>query len=634
MGPRQEAEAHPRRTVEILDDAWRIYFADPQLLLALTALFYLPAATCLVWVIAEPGEDSRWHLLLPALTALLLPLTGLSAGACQEVFYSWAEGYPVSLGECLKAACQRGMHHIASQALKLLGPVALLVCLLSELPGGLRMITVSLVGSLTFVWMMFSLTLHPSFAAGKPRFWRAVRYGVRASGQQFGRAFLLMSMRAMFLLFAILNLHLLGIFMLWVAENLGGFDVAYLGVLCSLGNSAYLLALTLLAWCSLSPVNEAANYLFFMDVRTRTEGLDLWNRVESFFPVVRRRNAGAILLALGVGLVTAGPALAQNQLNAVRSARKELQEIRNEVKTTLPYPGGQRWMARLEAVGASLEISAAKPDGHRWFHLAIADFPDRSQGEALDLLDDLDARLALVEDSLSRPRDAGLVDAPSKDHIKGLVPPEKRSEGRTKIQPEEPKDKAKDRQRLDDDKGPADGFGKPVGPGLVSPISVGGAASGLLILLTALGVAALIAGGAYLVYEWWQQRPKAAARQVGALTPGADDVLVDPEKQDPADLWRQADERARSGNYLGAVRTIYLAVLALLHQGGFIRYERTRTNGEYADQLRPRSLLQVPFLGLTSVFEVKWYGERDCALDDYRRCRELAEEIRVGSVVS
>jgi membrane peptidoglycan carboxypeptidase len=31
----------------------------------------------------------------------------------------------------------------------------------------------------------------------------------------------------------------------------------------------------------------------------------------------------------------------------------------------------------------------------------------------------------------------------------------------------------------------------------------------------------------------------------------------------------------------GAVRTLYLAVLALLHQGGLIRYQRTRTNGEY-----------------------------------------------------
>jgi Domain of unknown function (DUF4129) len=392
--------------------------------------------------------------------------------------------------------------------------------------------------------------------------------------------------------------------------------------------------LTLLAWCLLSPFNEAANYLFFMDVRTRFEGLDLWNRVEDLFPAIQRGKAGAILLTLGAGLLAASPAAAQEPLETVRAARRELQTIRNEVQTTQPYLGGERWASRLAAVGARLEKSAVQPGGFRWFQLALEDFPNRKQAEALDLLDDLDARLALVEESLSRPRRAGNADAPSKDHIKGLVPPEKRSTTRTKSHVDERNEKPKDRQRVDDDKEPGDGFGKRVGPGLVGPTAVGGAANALLVLLIALGVAVLVAGVSYLVYQWWQERPKAKPRQAGALSPNADDFLDDPDKQDPAQLWRQADQLGRSGDYLGAVRTIYLAVLALLHQAGFIRYERTRTNGEYADQLRPRALLQRPFLGLTGVFEVKWYGERACASDDYRRCRELAEEIRVGSLVS
>jgi Domain of unknown function (DUF4129) len=635
MGPREAVEAHPRRTVEILDDAWRIYFADPQLLLALTALFYVPAATCLVLVVAEPGDAWTWRLLLPALTALVLPLTGLSAGACQEAFYSWAEGYPVGFGECLKAACQRGLHHVASQALSLIGPVALMVCLVSTwFPGALRVVAVVVLGLITIVMSLFGLSRHPSFAAGKPRFWRAVRYGLRASGQDFGRALLLVSVRGLLLLFAIFNLHLFGSFLLWAGENLGGFDVAYLGVLCSLGNSAYLLALALLAWCLLSPFNEAANYLFFMDVRTRFEGLDLWNRVEDLFPAIQRGKAGAILLAVGAGLLAACPVAAQEPLETVRAARQELQAIRKEVQTTQPYAGGQPWVGRLAAVGTRLENSADKPGGYRWFQLALEDFPKRNQAEALDLLDDLDARLALVEESLSRPRQAGNADAPPKDRIKALVPPEKRSAARTKSQVDERKEKPKNRQRVDDDGGPGDGFGKPAGPGLVGPTAIGGAANALLVLLIALGVAVLVAGVSYLVYQWWQERPRVKPRQAGALSPNADDFLDDPDKQDPVLLWRQADERARSGDYLGAVRTIYLAVLALLHQGGFIRYERTRTNGEYVDQLRPRALLQRPFLGLTGVFEVKWYGERACASDDYRQCRELAEEIRVGSLVS
>jgi len=635
LAPRDAVEARPRRTVEILDDAWRIYFADPRLLLALTVLFYFPAATCLVWLIAAPAaEAGSGRLLLPALTALLLPLTGLSVGACQEAFYSWAEGYAVSMGECFKAACQRGLHHVASQGLSLVGPVAVLACLVSPgLPGAVRVLGVIAFGVLAVLMSLFGLSRQPSFAAGKPRFWRAVRYSLRATGRDFGRALLLVNVRGLLLLFAVFNLHLLGNFALWAAEHLGGFDVAYLGVLCSLGNAAYVLALVLLAWCLLSPFNEAANYLFFMDVRTRFEGLDLWNRVEDLFPAVQGGKAGAILLALGAGLLAAGPVSAEEPLPAVRAARQEIQAVRGEVQAAQPYPGGKRWLGRLEAVHTRLENSAGKPGGYRWFQLALDDFPNRNQAEAAQLLDDLDTRLALVEESLARPRQAGNAEGPTTEHIKGLVPPERRSTGKKKIQQvEEPKDQPKDKPPVDD--GDGAGGPRPVGPGLVGPTAVGGAANALLVLLVGLFAAVLAASLAYLVHQWWQGRTKAAPRQAGELTPRADDGLHDPDKQDPAQLWRLADERARAGDHLGAVRTLYLAVLALLHQGGFIRYERTRTNGEYVDQLRPRALLQRPFLGLTGLFEVKWYGQRVCESDDYRHCRELAEEIRVGSVVS
>src|SRR5262249_48717593 len=116
----------------------------------------------------------------------------------------------------------------------------------------------------------------------------------------------------------------------------------------------------------------------------------------------------------------------------------------------------------------------------------------------------------------------------------------------------------------------------------------------------------------------------------------------EPVHRDPAGLWRQADELARAGNFLGAVRALYLGVLALLHQGGLIRYERTRTHGEDAEQRRarrgPRSAvprrggaLHGPFCRLTGWLEVKWYGERSCREDDYRACRGLAEELRRGA---
>jgi hypothetical protein len=99
-------------------------------------------------------------------------------------------------------------------------------------------------------------------------------------------------------------------------------------------------------------------------------------------------------------------------------------------------------------------------------------------------------------------------------------------------------------------------------------------------------------------------------------------------------LWRQAEELARRGEPLPALRTLYLAVLALLHRASLIRYERTRTNGEYAQQLRRSEAAPagVPeaFGRLTNTFEVKWYGERACQRADFDACRRLAEEIRSG----
>src|SRR5207247_2569799 len=103
---------------------------------------------------------------LPAVTALLLPLTGLAAGACQEIFHSWGEGYVISFGECLKVACQRGLQHVASQGLSLIGPVGILAFMVSPVAsGGARIAAILFFGLWTLIVSLFSLTRQPSFAA-------------------------------------------------------------------------------------------------------------------------------------------------------------------------------------------------------------------------------------------------------------------------------------------------------------------------------------------------------------------------------------------------------------------------------------------------------------------------------------
>jgi hypothetical protein len=633
MAPREAVEARPRTTVEILDDAWRLFFADPVLLLALTALFSLPAIVGLIVVLCQTMPASGgWDAGLAALVALLLLLTGLGSGACQEAYLSWAEAYPVRFGQCLASAWQRGLVHVGSQALTLL-PVALffLTCVAAVKMSAA--VSVPLVFLLLIGWFfaaLFGLSRQPGFAAGQQRFWRGVKFALLATGRHLGRACVIVLVRVLVFVFALLNLHLFGGFGLWTAENLAGVDVALLSVVCSLGNPGYLLALAAIVWWLLTPLNEALNYLFFVDARTRYEGLDLWQRVDELFPVRQRSKVGAALVALTVGLLAAGTAVAEEPLAAVRAARQEIAAIRAEVQAAQPYPGGQRWSGRLKTVGERLE-KTSRPGGFRWFQETSTGFAQRDQAQALRVLDSLDTQLALIEESLTRPRREGNREEPSTDYLKSLVPPDKH--GRVKSKKDPPKDEPK-KDPIEDDKVGHGGGGGFAGPGVVGPGvgSVGAAAYPLLVLLIGLAAALLATGIGYAVYQWWLNRPKAKPNPQGTLAAKAQDFLEDPDKQSVRQLWQDADALARAGDYLGAVRTIYLAVLAMLHQARLIRCERTRTNGEYADQLRRRLTLHRPFLGLTSVFEVKWYGERACQAQDYQACRELAEELRIESL--
>src|SRR5262249_11173447 len=77
--------SRPRPAGEVLDDAWRLALADAPPLLALSGLFAVPAAAVLLILLTRPAPESLvGRCLLPALAALLLPLTGLGSGACQE----------------------------------------------------------------------------------------------------------------------------------------------------------------------------------------------------------------------------------------------------------------------------------------------------------------------------------------------------------------------------------------------------------------------------------------------------------------------------------------------------------------------------------------------------------------------
>ncbi len=166
------------------------------------------------------------------------------------------------------------------------------------------------------------------------------------------------------MIFVVLNLHMLILVGVWVGENLAGFEWAALAAGLSLvHNPTYVLVLILLASVVLAPYGEAVNYLFYVDSRARYEGLDLWYRVHRHF---RLRNPADAVLALTVDetanqksrfeqtpllgsfcclLFLAWPSSVQaaDALTSVRTARREISVIRQEVKTKELFPGGEFW---------------------------------------------------------------------------------------------------------------------------------------------------------------------------------------------------------------------------------------------------------------------------------------------------
>ncbi|HZY84429.1 MAG TPA: hypothetical protein VFE78_06340, partial [Gemmataceae bacterium] len=115
--PSEQVEIRPRTTGELLDDAWRLALADYPWLGLLSGLFLVPFFCVVVLLLSRPAPEN-WavRLLLPALAALLLVLTGLGSGACQELFRLRAEGKPVGPAPCLRGALRRGLEHGAARA--------------------------------------------------------------------------------------------------------------------------------------------------------------------------------------------------------------------------------------------------------------------------------------------------------------------------------------------------------------------------------------------------------------------------------------------------------------------------------------------------------------------------------------
>lgn len=95
----------------------------------------------------------------------------------------------------------------------------------------------------------------------------------------------------------------------------------------------------------------------------------------------------------------------------------------------------------------------------------------------------------------------------------------------------------------------------------------------------------------------------------------------------PKELLLHALRLERDGDYLEAIRRIYLAILSYLNQKALIRFTPSKTNGEYIRELTKRTGPYEPFRSYTLLFDTKRYGRRPTRREDFLYCLRLAKEI-------
>jgi hypothetical protein len=120
-------------------------------------------------------------------------------------------------------------------------------------------------------------------------------------------------------------------------------------------------------------------------------------------------------------------------------------------------------------------------------------------------------------------------------------------------------------------------------------------------------VVALAAAGGWLAARALRKRRRGQAPVAASVPapPGADD---DPLSRQVDEWELYARELAASGRLREAVRAWYHAVLVALFRTGTLHYRKGRTNWEYISALTPGYVWRAQLMELTRRFEREWYG--------------------------
>lgn len=154
-----------------------------------------------------------------------------------------------------------------------------------------------------------------------------------------------------------------------------------------------------------------------------------------------------------------------------------------------------------------------------------------------------------------------------------------------------------------------------------------GISSSLQYLLYALGAIAVVML-VYFLLRWARLKQTALShKKRGAL---------DVEQVLNAFGWKEeAEKLAKQGEYRGACRALYLALLQIFDENKIAIFAPAKTNYEYRYLLSKHPQICQDFISVADIVELVWFGNKTAESEDYKSClsliADLEEKVRAAA---
>ena len=274
-------ELRPMSVVELVDGAFEIYSRHFAALLAVVLPGYLLlGAGLLVFVsfaeIPPPQYTGGFlfYFLGGGVIAVLLMASYVSHGAGVYYLYRAEAGLPVSAAE----AMVRSIRHAGT---------LILIAAVSYMTAGVAAMVLVVPGIAAY--SLFALCT-PVVMVENIGYMNAVKRGYRMLRDFFGRAFKAHLLLAVLWLLALLTLHAMVHLGLMIARSFLDLEVGLLSNAFTLANMTYLAFLNVIILLGASGVLCGLSVLLYIDVRVRTEGIDIERKIEEL-PAIGGKRA-------------------------------------------------------------------------------------------------------------------------------------------------------------------------------------------------------------------------------------------------------------------------------------------------------------------------------------------------------